>query len=127
MEEQVKKLQAELTTARQTHTDYLGQKQENMILKETIDRLRFDLDDLRSSHANEFMKGSGPGSGKPSLSRSLGSEIARRLQPPDEEADSDNETTVEETTTTQTVEPDAEGDGEEDVYQTIITRKRVSF
>jgi hypothetical protein len=124
-EEQIKQLQVELTKANQVHADYLAQKQENVVLKETIDRLRFDLDDLRSAHATESSKGgsSAPGSAMASLSRTLGSELLRRLNPHDEEGgeESDNETTVDET-----VEKVENTDGDEDVIQTIITRKRVS-
>ena len=126
-EEQLERLQEELNKANQVHTEYLNQKQENVLLKETIDRLRYDLDDLRSAHANDSTKGgsSAPGSAKPSLSRTLGSELLRRLNPHESvqetaEEDSDNETTVEET-----VESTDHGDGDEDVFQTIITRKRV--
>jgi len=125
-EEQIQQLQAELNKANHVHGEYVNQKQENMLLKETIDRLRYDLDDLRTAHANDSTKGgsSAPGSAKPSLSRTLGSELLRRLHPHEEkvtEEDSDNETTVEET-----VQAKGENtDGDEDVFQTIITRKRV--
>jgi hypothetical protein len=125
-EEQIQQLQAELSKANQVHTEYLNQKQENVLLKETIDRLRYDLDDLRSAHANDSTKGgSAPGSAKPSLSRTLGSELLRRLHPHEEkvaEEDSDTETTVEETVE----EKGQNEDGDEDIFQTIITRKRVS-
>lgn len=127
-EEQLERLQEELSKANQVHTEYLNQKQENVLLKETIDRLRYDLDDLRSAHANDSTKGgsSAPGSAKPSLSRTLGSELLRRLNPHESvqestEDDSDTETTVEETVEEQTENTD----GDEDVFQTIITRKRV--
>ncbi|PVF95565.1 hypothetical protein CPB86DRAFT_776198 [Serendipita vermifera] len=123
-EEQIKQLQTELAKANQVHADYLAQKQENVILKETIDRLRFDLDDLRSAHAAESSKGgsSAPGSAMASLSRTLGSELLRRLNPHEEEGgdESDSETTVDET-----VEEKVQNtDGDEAVIQTIITRKR---
>lgn len=125
MEEQVKQLQAELSKAQLVHGEFLGQKQENALLKETIDRLRYDLDDLRSAHANDSTKGgsSAPGSAMPSLSRTLGSELLRRMDSTNEERedDSDNDTTIEET-----VEENPEAtDDSEDVFQTIITRKRV--
>lgn len=103
------------------HTEYLNQKQENVFLKETIDRLRYDLDEIRASHAAESAKGgsSAPGSAKPSLSRSLGSELLRKLHPHREESvtESDAETVEE-------VSEKMEGtDGDEDIFQTIITRK----
>ncbi len=118
----MKRLQAELSKANEVHAELSQQKQENMILKETIDRLRYDLDDLRTAHANDSTKGgsSAPGSTMPSLSRSLGSELLRRLNPTetvDEGEESD--ATVED----ETVEKIEGGDGEEDVFQTIITRK----
>ncbi|KIM20109.1 hypothetical protein M408DRAFT_334134 [Serendipita vermifera MAFF 305830] len=125
-EEQLQRLQEELNRANQVHAELLNQKQENVLLKETIDRLRYDLDDLRSAHANDSTKGgsSAPGSAKPSLSRTLGSELLRRLNPQEslqESADDDSDT---ETTVEETVEEKTEGDGDEDVFQTIITRKR---
>lgn len=104
--------------------DLDGQKQDNMLLKDTIDRLRQDLQELRDTHATDTLKLSGPGgrnSVAPSLSRSLGSELARRLA----EAKSDEDTTDNETTV-EREEVNHGTDGEdEDVVQTIITRKRV--
>lgn len=125
LEEQVKTLQTELSKAQLVHAEFLNQKQENALLKETIDRLRYDLDDLRSAHANDSTKGgsSAPGSAMPSLSRTLGSELLRKMDSTEEqEDDSDAETTVEETIEESVEQTD---DGEEDVFQTIITRKRV--
>ncbi|KAG8813520.1 hypothetical protein FRC17_001541 [Serendipita sp. 399] len=124
-EEQIRRLQAEVAQANEVHAQLLSQKQENQVLKETIDRLRYDLDDLRSAHANDSTRGgsSGPASAMPSLTRTLGSELLRRLNPQQENAaadGSDSDATVEET-----VEEKVENtDGEEDVFQTIITRKR---
>ncbi|CAG7849354.1 SubName: Full=Uncharacterized protein {ECO:0000313/EMBL:CCA78069.1} [Serendipita indica DSM 11827] len=123
-EEQVKQLQIELAKANEVHAEYLQQKQENMVLKETIDRLRYDLDDLRTAHANDSTKGgsSAPGSAMPTMSRSLGSELLRRLNPTEETPDEGEES---DTTVEETVEEKIENaDGEEDVFQTIITRKR---
>ncbi|KAG8849946.1 hypothetical protein FRB91_009475 [Serendipita sp. 411] len=124
-EEQIRQLQTELSKANEVHTQFLNQKQENLVLKETIDRLRYDLDDLRSAHATDSTRGgsSGPASAAPSLSRTLGSELLRRLNPQQEEgaADgSDSDATVEETVEEKTENTDEEGE----VFQTIITRKR---
>lgn len=95
------------------------------MLRETIDRLRYDLEELRSVHATESAKGGSslPGSAKPSLSRSLGSELLRKLHPHQEESvpESDEETMEGVAEKVESV------DGDEDVFQTIITRKVCKF
>ena len=108
----------ELAIARLAQTELEDQKQENLVLKETIDRLRFDLDELRTrEHA---------GSGGPSattsqfgsVSKSLGAELMNRW----ESMSQDEEATE--------VAEEGDGDGDEDsetdgeeMIQTIITRK----
>ncbi|KAF9260221.1 hypothetical protein L218DRAFT_827851, partial [Marasmius fiardii PR-910] len=46
-EDRIARLEKELT-AQTAHASLDEQKQENLILKETIDRLRFDMDELRN-------------------------------------------------------------------------------
>lgn len=125
LEDQIKLFEADLIAARQAQAELDGQKNENLMLKETIDRLRFDLDELRTSSANAESSRRA-GSGPPTLSRSLGSEFARRLLAKGltdtgsaDESGGDDDSTIEK----EVISLDT--DGEEDVFQTIITRKRV--
>ena len=87
------------------------QKQENLQLKETIDRMRFDLDEARNAAATA-LKGAhlriatSGSSAAPTLSRNLGDEINRRLADAikagasREEADEESEGDVVETVVT---------------------------
>ena len=90
------------------------------MLKETIDRLRFELDELRANHALELASlsgGSAPSSRPPTLSRSLGSEFQRgmlrqatiREGASQEDGDKTND----------------EDDAGEEIYHTTIIKKRV--
>ncbi|WWC59592.1 uncharacterized protein I303_102149 [Kwoniella dejecticola CBS 10117] len=51
-ESEVKRLETDLSVARQAESHLDVQKQENLALKETIDRMRFDLDEARAQAAN---------------------------------------------------------------------------
>ena len=42
-------LEADLSIAQQAHEQLDEQKHENMLLKETIDRMRFDMDEMRNA------------------------------------------------------------------------------
>ncbi|OCF33867.1 hypothetical protein I316_04579 [Kwoniella heveanensis BCC8398] len=84
LEAEVKRLESDLSVARQAESHLETQKQENLQLKETIDRMKFDLDEARAAAANAAGKSghsaaasssSGPGT----LSRNLGDELNRRL------------------------------------------------
>lgn len=107
------------------HTELDEQKQENLLLKETIDRLRFEMDEMRAS-ASAAVPGAGSGtsSATNTMSKSLGAELAGKMKWMDEDEgaedlSSDTSTTVED-------EDETAGEEEEDVIQTIITkRKRV--
>jgi len=60
------------------------QKQENLQLKETIDRMRFDLDEARAAAANSGKSGHGrmgtsASSVGGTLSKNLGDEMIRKL------------------------------------------------
>ena len=96
------------------------QKQDNIVLKETIDRLRFELDELRASHALEMASLSGssaPNSRPPTLSRSLGSEFQRGML---------RQTTIREGAGQEDRNgADVEDDDGEEIYHTTIIKKRV--
>jgi len=81
------------------------QKQENLALKETIDRMRFELDEARSTASNSagvshIRSGT---SGPQTLSRNLGDELNRRLQDAERvrQESEDGESVVETMVTTQ--------------------------
>lgn len=85
LENEVKRLEADLSQARHAESHLQVQKQENLVLKETIDRMRFDLDEARAAAA---LAGGGTGrnagsaaasSAGGTLSRNLGDELGRRL------------------------------------------------
>jgi hypothetical protein len=123
-DERVAGLEQDLEKAAAAHSALEDQKQENMMLKETIDRLRFEMDELRTTAA---AGGGGAGregqsSREATMSRSLGAEMERMMGDKWEEEDSED---TAETETVVAVE-EAEGSGSEDEteIQTIITRKK---
>lgn len=124
-EDRIAFIESELTIAQQAQVQLDEQKQENMMLKETIDRMRFDMDEMRNSAANIAQGGSGTASVRGSVSRSLGAELLSKMKDLTEENDEEEEEEVEETIMSPSPEDnDTEG---EDVVETIITRtKRVS-
>lgn len=81
MESEIKRLESDLNTARQAEGYLETQKQENLQLKETIDRMRFDLEEARAAATNATGHTRGPtsSSGPATLSRNLGDELHRRL------------------------------------------------
>ncbi|KAI6108363.1 hypothetical protein F5141DRAFT_1189212 [Pisolithus sp. B1] len=114
-------LEAELELAQQAHAQLEEQKQENLMLKETIDRMRFEMDEMRSSHGGS---GAGPGGGSQggsqqgSVSKSLGAELLGKIGKQwgmDEDEEGEDEGPEE--------GEDTEGE-EEDVIERIITRKK---
>lgn len=119
----VKDLEEELQAAQKTQAALDEQKQENMMLKETIDRLRFEMDEMRS-HAASGLNASGGASANSTISRSLGAELSK-LQ----DASWEKEEVAPERSAEQEEEDDSDDDSEdEDVVETIITRtKRVSY
>ncbi|KAG1852942.1 hypothetical protein C8R48DRAFT_346450 [Suillus tomentosus] len=121
-EDRLAHLEEELAIAQQAHAQLDEQKQENLMLKETIDRMRFDMDEMRSAATNAAA-GSGHSSVANTMSKSLGAELMGKLGESwggeddglEDEGDSDElELDINE---------DTEGE-EEDVIQTIITRKK---
>lgn len=91
------------------------------MLKETIDRMRFEMDEMRSLNVMGAGHGSGSGSGsaRGSMSKSLGAELLGKMGDwgmDDEEEEEGLDLDAEDG-------QDTEGE-EEDVIQTIITRKK---
>ena len=97
------------------------QKQQNLFLKETIDRVRYEMDEMRNA-APGNIAGSGLSSAANTISKSLGAELMGKMKfdmDSDEDLE-DGDTAVEDEDKT------ASEEEEEDVVQTIITkRKRV--
>ena len=97
-EERIAILEGELNIAQQAQEQLDEQKQENMILKETIDRLRFEIDELRAAAVNGGSVGSqsAAASVKGSVSKSLGAELLRSVKDGKWDMDSESETGSEE-------------------------------
>ncbi|KAI6025457.1 hypothetical protein EDC04DRAFT_241236 [Pisolithus marmoratus] len=120
-ESRIAALEAELELAQQAHAQLEEQKQENLMLKETIDRMRFEMDEMRSLHGSSGVGaggGSQGGSHPGSVSKSLGAELLGKMGPHwgmDEDDGSGDEGLEE--------GEDTEGE-EEDVIERIITRKK---
>ena len=123
-EARILQLEADLSIAQQAHEQLDEQKHENMLLKETIDRMRFDMDEMR----NAAVGGVGydvPGSAPGSVSKSLGAEMLGKMNWLEEEGREEGE--VGEVGGEGEEQDDTEGEEEEEI-QTIITRKkRVCF
>lgn len=124
-EERIAQIEAELSLAQQAHSQLDEQKQENMLLKETIDRMRFDMDEMRNN-ASALGANSGHSSSSNTISKSLGAELAGKMKgawgieeniPEDEPDDASEGSTVVEAEESDSTEG-------EDVIQTIITRKK---
>ncbi|KAG6826379.1 hypothetical protein H0H92_016071 [Tricholoma furcatifolium] len=117
-------LEDELAIAQQAHVQLDEQKQENLLLKETIDRMRFDMDEMRNN-AVVAHGGSGRSSAANTLSKTLGAELAGKMKGGWGMEDDDDETAVEEALLEQSIDVDDGEDTEgEDVIQTIITRTK---
>lgn len=118
LESHMSHLEAQLVAAREAQAQLDEQKQENLLLKETIDRMRFDMDELRTKADGNVPTAGLRDSG--SIGKSLGVELSRMQWPPPEkgEASDDDDTAVSD-------DGNGEGDTEgEDVVQTIITRRK---
>lgn len=103
-------LSAELEVARSAVMSLDGHKQENLSMKETIDRLRFQLDELRNASA-----GNSTGFRNGSVSNNLADEL--RLF---EEQDDQDDTLSEADTAVESEQTD-----EDDYVETVITRRKV--
>ncbi|KAG6888315.1 hypothetical protein C0992_008849 [Termitomyces sp. T32_za158] len=114
-------LEDELSIAHQAHVQLDEQKQENLLLKETIDRMRFDMDEMRHNIVVSHGNGSGQSSAANTMSRSLGAELAQIKG--GWGMDQEEEQEVEGQVLDDSVEEGEETEGE-DVVQTIITRTK---
>lgn len=125
-ETRIAALENELAIAQQAHVQLDEQKQENLLLKETIDRMRFDMDEMRNS-AVAATGGSGQSSATNTMSKSLGAELMGKMKGGWGMQDEEEDATDEEVDVSAEAEEDEETESE-DVIQTIITRKkRVRF
>ncbi|KAJ7679250.1 hypothetical protein DFH06DRAFT_1278902 [Mycena polygramma] len=125
-EDRIAHLEQELAVAQQAHAQLDEQKQENMMLKETIDRMRFDLDEMRNNTAGGAS--SGQSSAANTMSKSLGQELLGKMKGwgPGMESESEDDGEEEEEPESTATTPGVDGDDTEgeDVIQTIITRKK---
>ncbi|KAG1729832.1 uncharacterized protein EDB91DRAFT_801445 [Suillus paluster] len=120
-EDHISRLEEELVIAQQAHAQLDEQKQENLMLKETIDRMRFDMDEMRNAATNAAA-GSGHSSAANTMSKSLGAELMGKMG----ESWGDEDDGIEDEGDSSELELDVDEDTEEeeDVIQTIITRKK---
>jgi hypothetical protein len=120
-EDRLAHLEEELAIAQQAHAQLDEQKQENLMLKETIDRMRFDMDEMRSAATNAAA-GSGHSSAANTMSKSLGAELMGKMG----ESWGDEDDGLEDEGDSGELDLDMNEDteDEEDVIQTIITRKK---
>lgn len=127
-EERIAQLEIELSSAMEAFTRLDEQKQENLLLKETIDRMRFDMDEMRHAMVPGASGNSGHSSVANTMSKSLGAELMGQMHwemSSHTEVDTDDQVSEGPTVIE---EEEAEVDEDEDVIQTIITkRKRVGF
>ncbi|OAX32911.1 hypothetical protein K503DRAFT_869881 [Rhizopogon vinicolor AM-OR11-026] len=121
-EDRLAHLEEELSIAQQAHAQLDEQKQENLMLKETIDRMRFDMDEMRNAATNAAAA-SGPSSAANTVSKSLGAELMGQMGGSWEHEDDGVETEGDSGELDLDEDEDTE-DEEEDVIQTIITRKK---
>lgn len=139
-EERIAFLESELSIAQQAHAQLDEQKQENLMLKETIDRMRFDMDEMRNNAASTATGGggsSGQSSRSNTMSKSLGAELLGKMTGAhwekmrgnqwgiaDGEGHGEGEEEGESGETVVNLDSDGEETEGEDVVQTIITRKK---
>ena len=125
LEDQVNQLTADLELAQQAYVSLDEQKAENVGLKETIDRLRFELDEMRSNAASALEQSKETATGNASsVGKTLGAEMVRAGVDPNappqnstqQEEESEDETIVDETINQES------SDGE--YIQTVITKTR---
>lgn len=141
-EERIAQLEEELNVAQAVYVQLDEQKQENMLLKETIDRMRFEMDEMRANPALGLPPAGGAAGGI--LSKTLGVELMGKMPWNTEDAedaggDKEKEESVEEDSSLEAPDKSEDESGasvtaveedddteDEDFIQTIITRtKRV--
>lgn len=124
-EDRIAHLEQELDTAEQAHAQLDEQKQENLLLKETIDRMRFDMDEMRSAAAPSLAANSGTSSASNTISKSLGAELLGKMNAWGLDNDVEGDDDEGSSGSAVDLEMDDDDTESEDVIQTIITRKRV--
>ncbi len=99
------------------------------MLKETIDRMRFDMDELRAGLAsNTSTARSRTNSVPSSISRSLGAELLSKLTDDNGWLGNEDEGDLVETLRVLGIEDGGDDMEDEDIVQTIITRtKKVGY
>ncbi|GAA5837378.1 hypothetical protein JCM9279_005668 [Rhodotorula babjevae] len=121
LQQAIARLEADLADARRAQDSLDDQKQENLLLKETIDKLRFEIEEMRSvGRKSGFLDGGSAGPGgafasprktlDDSINKSLGREIASQMA-----AQQENEMSEQEEQDTA---------GEDDVDDFIVTTRR---
>lgn len=124
-EERIVLLEQDLGIAQQAQASLDEQKHQNLMLKETIDRMRFDMDELRAGLAsNASASGSGSSSAPGSVSRSLGAELLGKLSDGGGWLDEEDEGDSAETLRVLGIEGGDDDTEDEDIVQTIITRTK---
>lgn len=123
-EAQISALHDELDIAQATAAALDEQKQENLLLKETIDRMRFEMDEMRTNASGGQGNG-GTGSVRGSVSKSLGAELMSKMKQLGDEGWGDDEN-AQDNQNEDLEETSGLDDGDhtegEDVVETIITR-----
>ncbi|KAI0260455.1 hypothetical protein BC834DRAFT_546297 [Gloeopeniophorella convolvens] len=120
-EERIVVLEQDLALAQEAQQDLKEQKQENLMLKETIDRMRFDMDDMRAGLTNNAAPPAGVNSAPGSVSKSLGAELLSKMKTGwIDEDEEDSVATLKELG----IEDEDEDTEDEDIVQTIITRTK---
>ncbi|KAL1737941.1 hypothetical protein HDZ31DRAFT_51671, partial [Schizophyllum fasciatum] len=138
-EDRIASMQDHITMLQQAQDELVDQKNENLVLKETIDRMRFEMDELRAGQASGLLTdaatkaigGKAP-SERGSVGKSLGAEMLGKMkfgyrgageddgEERDGEGSEDGDNTIEEETV-------VESSDDEFQTETVITRrKRVS-
>ncbi|BGP36461.1 hypothetical protein JCM10449v2_000362 [Rhodotorula kratochvilovae] len=103
LQQAITKLEEDLAVARRAQDTLDDQKQENLLLKETIDKLRFEIEEMRSvGRKSGFLDVRHAAISSPSktladsISKSLGREIASQLAEQDSESSEEEDTASEE-------------------------------
>ncbi|TFK27476.1 hypothetical protein FA15DRAFT_723927 [Coprinopsis marcescibilis] len=138
LEDRISHLEREVEEGTNAFVQLEEQKQENLMLKETIDRLRYDLDELRTTlAASSSATPSGQNSNQNTIAKSLGAELLGKGWISDggngegdldvgglKDEEKDEGLSPGNTSEDTAVEEEDDTEGEEDVIQTIITRKK---
>ncbi|KAG8905983.1 hypothetical protein FRB99_007840, partial [Tulasnella sp. 403] len=120
LENTIAALHDELNFARSAQHELEDQKHENLALKETIDRLRYEMDGLRDAVDSKIKSAASSRHG--TLTRSLANELNNQVLSPDREDPVVQSPTADLSMETATTE--INDDMDEDYVETIITKSR---